>query len=898
MLTQSTLDNYYRSSRRKPPCNAFPVISHQIDIDRNEITTSTSLSTLSRTATSTTIKITPDSIDPTNIIITTATTTANKNANNNNYINNSSIENNNNKIKNDNRNSNRNDNDSKDKNINKTYVSAMNSVVVNNHSESTNVDSRNTVQNISVSSKDSDTATNNSSTDISSTKTDLECGASTSIRDCSGKTKENLKELRDKSSKKIKQHERQISTGSSESQEASSSQLNSIENDAEEYDFWKNLWHFSEECVVLDLDKDDFGETVVDKIQEIKKKVYQDCVRVRFKGKLYSTLVARYAERNFPQVKQSCCKMVMLYTSRFRANIKRLSSSEWARLRKELLALDNWLSTNADIYDKDYRDVIMALDSCKHGTSQSVHQVNEEHADEVISTNPIAALDSSASTKSSQLIVVTEKVDHSLTNNIGVVENVQEIPDNANLVAESVPAEETFRENAPEIGRVTRLCTPEVQYGGRRMCEATYIFEKCTRSLEDVSTLRNVDLLEIKPRPNSSPQFKSLVCLTKIDNEAVVPKTTDADPLKRDCALMVSSEKLVCARPSIPTDKLNQDLHPGVTVERGKVDYWEGNQLQSTDLIESISMEPRNVSIEDSSPLKLETVERFEELFDTKVKPFLPPSWQGQSPSESDPSFVFIQKEITEIARMKKKFKTDCQIEIGFFHQMFHHHLLCTGTDEGFTKRNEIEKKIYKRVLSLYYLVMGLLAQVGDQQNNVSHENLNAERLVALGEISNEVFRFLIQLLKKWDELPFCSIRYIRTTNQALDTLLQEIERKFGEVVESIDGVMSSPVNKGSETNGSSIQRKICLEKIKINENTKRGFPSKNEVNCVQHENAETNVSFVNVIKSSVPVTGSSEKRSETVIELGVKNAKEVNLVSNDTAQKKKKKKKKGWAYK
>lgn len=127
---------------------------------------------------------------------------------------------------------------------------------------------------------------------------------------------------------------------------------------------------------------------------------------------------------------------------------------------------------------------------------------------------------------------------------------------------------------------------------------------------------------------------------------------------------------------------------------------------------------------------------------------------------------------------------------------------------------------------------------------------------------------------------------------------MQEIERKFGEVVESIDGVMSSPVNKGSETNGSSIQRKICLEKIKINENTKRGFPSKNEVNCVQHENAETNVSFVNVIKSSVPVTGSSEKRSETVIELGVKNAKEVNLVSNDTAQKKKKKKKKGWAYK
>ena len=175
--------------------------------------------------------------------------------------------------------------------------------------------------------------------------------------------------------------------------------------------------------------------------------------------------------------------------------------------------------------------------------------------------------------------------------------------------------------------------------------------------------------------------------------------------------------------------------------------------------------------------------------YDTKVRPFLPPFWQGELPKEHDPTFVYIQRIITEIARLKKKIKSDCEFEMSFFDHMLHFHLMYKGDEKGFKLRNEFEVRIYMRVMSLYYFLMGLLSQFEGESTNYLNENGNAEKLIALGKISNRALRFLLQLLRRWEQLPVGNIRDIVQTNQTLDTMLQEIDKEFGEVVRSVDEV-------------------------------------------------------------------------------------------------------------
>lgn len=112
---------------------------------------------------------------------------------------------------------------------------------------------------------------------------------------------------------------------------------------------------------------------------------------------------------------------------------------------------------------------------------------------------------------------------------------------------------------------------------------------------------------------------------------------------------------------------------------------------------------------------------------------------------------------------------------------MLHFHLLFDKKVE-YKIRNDLELKIYKRIMALYYIVVG--------QIPVSSEEVYAaDKLPKFGKIANNIFRFLSLLIKQWGKLPVRSLLSVRDVNLKLETMLVEIEKEIDNVLEAIESV-------------------------------------------------------------------------------------------------------------
>ena len=188
-----------------------------------------------------------------------------------------------------------------------------------------------------------------------------------------------------------------------------------------------------------------------------------------------------------------------------------------------------------------------------------------------------------------------------------------------------------------------------------------------------------------------------------------------------------------------------------------------------------------------TTPVSIPTAEktRWDILFEEKIRPLLPPFWQGQLPTERGPVFVHIQKEVSIIARFTKRYKITCEDEISFYDEMLHFHLLFDKRAE-YKTRNDLELKIYKRIMALYYIVAGRVPVSSD-------EEYAAEKLPKFGKIANNTFRFLSQFIKQWEKLPVSNLLSVREVNLKLETMLVEIEKEIDNALEAIDTVNQIP---------------------------------------------------------------------------------------------------------
>ncbi|KAI5969095.1 hypothetical protein CANMA_001866 [Candida margitis] len=179
---------------------------------------------------------------------------------------------------------------------------------------------------------------------------------------------------------------------------------------------------------------------------------------------------------------------------------------------------------------------------------------------------------------------------------------------------------------------------------------------------------------------------------------------------------------------------------------------------------------------------------KWDVLYDEKIQPLLPPYWQGQAPSDCEPTFVYMPKKIAHAARLNKKNKSLAEEEIKFYDEMVHFHLLYKEVDERLETRNKLELKLYIRIMSLYYIAMGLITfSTEDDLANASEEEPSAEKLLACGKIINGVFTFLIKVLKQWEKLPISKIRFVGQVNQTLESMIPDVEKENEMVIKAIE---------------------------------------------------------------------------------------------------------------
>ncbi|CCG23983.1 hypothetical protein CORT_0E03960 [Candida orthopsilosis Co 90-125] len=206
--------------------------------------------------------------------------------------------------------------------------------------------------------------------------------------------------------------------------------------------------------------------------------------------------------------------------------------------------------------------------------------------------------------------------------------------------------------------------------------------------------------------------------------------------------------------------------------------------------LKDYNKEPIIIPISGAPRLQIGKRNKWDILYATKIKPFLPTFWQGSLPSGRNPTFVHVRMEIARITGLNKKSKSACEDEMRYYDEMVHFHLLFDEDDPRVKTRNELESKLYIRVMSLYYIVMSSIPDSIETdwvyEFGAQHD---AEKLPKFGKIANGVFKFLTQLVKQWDKLPVSKIRFIGQVNQTLEIMLAEIEKEIEKVVKAVEEI-------------------------------------------------------------------------------------------------------------
>lgn len=222
--------------------------------------------------------------------------------------------------------------------------------------------------------------------------------------------------------------------------------------------------------------------------------------------------------------------------------------------------------------------------------------------------------------------------------------------------------------------------------------------------------------------------------------------------------------------------------------------------------LKDYNQEPVIVPTSGAPQLQIGKQNKWDILYTTKIKSFLPTFWQGLLPSGHDPTFVYVRMGIARIAGLNKKSKSACEDEMRYYDEMVHFHLLFDEDDPRVKTRNELELKLYIRVMSLYYIVMGLIPDSTETDWVYEFEGqYDTENLPKFGKIANGVFKFLTQLVKQWDKLPVSKIRFIGQVNQTMETMLAEIEKKLKKLLKPLrrltTGAQSFIISSFRDTN-------------------------------------------------------------------------------------------------
>ncbi|KAI5959448.1 hypothetical protein KGF57_002086 [Candida theae] len=194
---------------------------------------------------------------------------------------------------------------------------------------------------------------------------------------------------------------------------------------------------------------------------------------------------------------------------------------------------------------------------------------------------------------------------------------------------------------------------------------------------------------------------------------------------------------------------------------------------------------PTNSSAKKSTPLPVDDKIEWDTLYNTKVLPLLPPFWNGQLPNGTPPRLVFILKEAACYARINTNVKTKCEDEIRSFHETLRQHLSLDSADTRIEVRNELESKIYVRIMSLYYIIMNPFPTSLD-------EEYGADRLQKFGKLANGTLRAIKNLLKHWGRLLAGSERHLTSINRQLNIKVTEIEEEIKKVLQLSEEIKKS----------------------------------------------------------------------------------------------------------